>query len=75
VKVEAGPHTIETTDLTQDGDIYTNAAYGVSDVTMRIDMETGIGQINLQVEEVAAMNDGSSVTQDVSQPAYKEKAT
>jgi hypothetical protein len=70
VKVEAGPHTIETTDLTQDGDIYTNAAYGVSDVTMRIDMETGIGQINLQVEEVAAMNDGSSVTQDVSQPAY-----
>jgi hypothetical protein len=70
VKVEAGPHTIETTDLTQDGDVYTNAAYGVSDVTMQIDLETGIGQINLEVEEAAATTDASSVTREVSQPAY-----
>jgi hypothetical protein len=62
VRVEAGPHTIETTDLTQDGDVYTNAAYGVSDVTIQVDMETGIGQINLEVEEAGATTDTSSVT-------------
>jgi D-alanyl-D-alanine carboxypeptidase len=33
----------------QDGNVYTNASYGVSDVTMRINMEPGIGQINLEV--------------------------
>jgi hypothetical protein len=70
VQVEAGPHTIQTTDLTQDGDIYTNAAYGVSDVTMQVDMETGIGQINLEVEDAAATTNASSVTREVSQPAY-----
>jgi hypothetical protein len=66
VQVEAGPHTIETTDLTLDGDVYTNAAYGVSDVTMRIDMETGIGQINLEVDEAAA-TDASPVRGELSQ--------
>ncbi len=48
VKVESGPHTIEATGLTKDGDVYTNAAYGVSDVTLRIDLAAGIGTINLQ---------------------------
>jgi hypothetical protein len=51
VKVEDGPHTIETTDLTKDGDVYTNAAYGVSQVTMQIDLQAGIGQITLDVEK------------------------
>jgi hypothetical protein len=51
VNVEEGPHTIETTGLTKDGDVYTNAAYGVSDVTMQIDLQSGIGMINLQVIE------------------------
>jgi hypothetical protein len=51
VKVEAGPHTIEATGLTQDGDVYTNAAYGVSEVTLQIDMEAGIGQIHLEIVE------------------------
>jgi hypothetical protein len=73
VQVEAGPHTIETTDLTQDGDVYANAAYGVSDVTMQIDMETGIGQINLEVENAAATTDASLVMQEVAQPAYMGK--
>ena len=66
VQLEAGPHTIQTTDLTQDGDVYTNAAYGVSDVTMQVDMETGIGQINLEVEE-AAVTDASPVKGELSQ--------
>jgi hypothetical protein len=51
VKVEAGPHTIETTGLMRNGDFYTNAAYGVSEVTLRVDLMTGIGQINLEVVE------------------------
>jgi hypothetical protein len=51
VEVEAGPHTIETTGLTKDGNVYTNAAYGVSDVTLQIDLQAGIGSINLEVEE------------------------
>ena len=51
VKVESGPHTIETTGLTQDGDVYTNTAYGEAGVTMQVDLQAGIGQINLEVEE------------------------
>ena len=48
VEVESGPHTIEATGLTQDGDVYTNAAYGVSEVTLQVDLQVGIGQINLE---------------------------
>ena len=51
VNVEEGPHTIEATGLTKDGAIYTNAAYGVSDVTIKVDLGVGIGTINLQVIE------------------------
>lgn len=47
VNVEEGPHTIETTGLTKDGGIYTNAAYRVAEVTMQIDLQAGIGTINL----------------------------
>ena len=61
VKVESGPHTVEATGLTKDGDVYTNAAYGVSDVTMQVDMQSGIGFINLEVEDAAAMTDTSTV--------------
>jgi len=61
VKVESGPHTIEATGLTEDGDVYTNAAYGVSEVTLQVDMKAGVGQINLAVEEAAATPDYSSV--------------
>jgi hypothetical protein len=53
VRVESGPHTVETSGLTQDGDFYTNAAYGVSEVTLQVDLSAGIGQINLVVEEAA----------------------
>ena len=51
VKVEDGPHTIEAAGLTKDGGVYTNAAYGVSEVTMQINIEAGIGQIKLEVEK------------------------
>ena len=68
VQVESGPHTIDASGLTQNGDVYTNAAYGVSEVTMQVVIEAGIGQINLEVEEAAATTDDSSVTRELSQP-------
>jgi hypothetical protein len=52
VEVESGPNIIQTRGLTKDGNIYTNAAYGESDVTMHVNIEAGIGQVYLEVEEV-----------------------
>jgi hypothetical protein len=51
VEVGRGPTAIFASGLTQDGSVYTNAAYGTSDVTLNIKMQAGIGQINLEVEE------------------------
>jgi hypothetical protein len=51
VKLDPGANMIDTTGLTKDGDIYTNAAYGVAEVSMRIDLVAGIGQVNLDVEK------------------------
>ncbi len=47
VVVDRGPTAIDTQGLTQDGDVYTNAAYGESGVTMDVDLKTGIGIVNL----------------------------
>ncbi len=57
VKVEEGPHTIDTTGLRQDGNVYTNDAYDVAGVTMRVNIDSGPGQIFLNVdgEEAAAL--------------------
>ena len=54
---EAGSHTIEATALTQAGNVYTNAAYGVSEVTVQVDMESSIVQIKLEVGKAAAASD------------------
>lgn len=51
VQVDAGVGTIEAPGLKQDGNLYTNSAYGVSDVTLQVDMQAGVGQINLEIEE------------------------
>ena len=51
VEIDDGPHTVEAAGLTQVENVYTNAAYGVSEVTLRVDLEVGIGQIDLEVEE------------------------
>jgi hypothetical protein len=51
VKVDAGVGTIEAPDLINDGNVYTNNAYAESDVTMQVDIDAGVGQINLEVEE------------------------
>jgi hypothetical protein len=51
IKVDPGANMIQTTGLTKDGDIYTNAAYDVAEVSMLIDLQAGIGQVNLDVEK------------------------
>lgn len=50
VEVETGPTAISAVGLAQDGNVYTNAAYGVSGVTLRIDMRAGVGVITLLQE-------------------------
>ena len=49
VEVDRGPTVIDAPDLAQDGDVYTNEAYGVSDVTLQIHVEAGIGWLNLEL--------------------------
>ena len=66
VKIEPGPNMIDATGLTKDGDVYTNPAYGASEVTLQIDIQAGIGLIDLEVEEAAATSDTSPVTGDLS---------
>jgi len=51
VEVEAGVGRVEASGLKQDGYVYTNQAYGESEVTLQINIMTGIGQINLEVVE------------------------
>lgn len=51
VEVDAGPTTIEATGLRRDGNVFTNDAYGVSEVTLQVNIEAGIGHINLEVDE------------------------
>ena len=50
VEVDRGPTVINASDLTQDGDVYTNAAYGASSATLHVTIKTGIGQLNLEVK-------------------------
>lgn len=51
VEVDAGVGAIESPGLNQDGNVYTNTAYGVSEVTLQVDIQAGVGQIRLEVEE------------------------
>jgi hypothetical protein len=53
VRVEArkGLGEINAAGLNKNGDIYTNQAYGQSEVTLDIKIEGGIGSLNLQLAE------------------------
>lgn len=51
VKVNAGLGTIETRGLEQNENIYINSAYGESEITLQVDIDAGVGQINLEVED------------------------
>jgi hypothetical protein len=48
VRARGGIGEIRAGELKKDGDIYTNDAYGKSPVTLDVDVEGGIGQINLE---------------------------
>ena len=50
VEVEGGISNTNTTGLTKDGDVYINPACDQSDVTLRIDINAGIGNINLNLD-------------------------
>ena len=51
VRARGGIGEIRAGELKKDGDIYTNDAYGKSPVTLDVDVEGGIGQINLEIGE------------------------
>lgn len=50
VEVNTGIGGVDADGLTRDGNRYINNAYGVSDVTLHIDISGGVGDINLDVE-------------------------
>jgi hypothetical protein len=66
VELEAGPHTVEALGLAQEGDTYTNAAFGVAEVTLRVNLEAGIGQIHLEVDQAAATPNHARMAQGFS---------
>jgi hypothetical protein len=47
--VGGGIGQVNTSGLKKDGDSYVNDAYGDSDVTLRLDIQAGIGKLNLEV--------------------------
>lgn len=51
VQVDAGPTVVDAPDMTKNGNVYINAAYGASAVTLNVKMDAGIGWINLDVVE------------------------
>ena len=57
--VDRGATLINASGLTKDENVYTNAVYGKSDVTLTLGLQTGIGWVNLEVEDSAAANEYS----------------
>lgn len=51
VTVHGGLGKVNAAGLSHSGDVYTNDAYGQSDVTLNIDIEGGVGEINLVLAE------------------------
>jgi hypothetical protein len=54
VEINSGRTTVAASGLTQEGNTYINAAYGVSDVTLHVTMSPGSGRIDLEVASEAA---------------------
>jgi hypothetical protein len=54
VEINSGRTTVAASGLTQEGNTYTNAAYGVSDVTLHVTMSRGSGRIGLEVASDAS---------------------
>ena len=58
LEVDVGVGRINAPDLTREGNVYINDAYGKSDVTLSIDIEGGVGEINLELEGVSTKSKG-----------------
>ena len=51
VDVLSGIGKISTNGLRRDGNTYMNDAYGKAEVTLRINISAGVGEINLELGE------------------------
>jgi len=51
VEIARGLGAIRADGWTQDGDAYVNGAYGTSETTLYVNMQAGIGEINLELGE------------------------
>jgi hypothetical protein len=51
VTVQGGLGQVNAAGMNKNGDVYTNDAYGESEVTLEIDIEGGVGEINLELGE------------------------
>jgi len=51
VNVTGGLGAVNAEGLRRDGDVYVNEAYGESSATITLDIEGGVGEINLEVQE------------------------
>lgn len=51
VDVDAGPALVDASGLSKEGSVYTNAAYGRSNVTLDVDLSAGVGLVHLEVVE------------------------
>ncbi len=50
LEVNTGIGSVDTSGLSKNGNIYTNDAYDNSDVVLRLEIDGGVGQINLEVQ-------------------------
>ena len=50
LEVDAGIGAVDAGGLTRDGNTYINDAYGVSHVTLRIHINGGVGNINVDLD-------------------------
>ena len=49
LEIDPGIGAVDASGFTSDGNTYTNDAYGVSDVTLRIHIDGGVGNINVDL--------------------------
>ncbi|MEJ2303106.1 MAG: hypothetical protein P8Y14_16390 [Anaerolineales bacterium] len=50
IEVDPGIGVVDASGLTRDGNTYTNDAYGVSDATLRIHINGGVGNISADLD-------------------------
>jgi hypothetical protein len=51
VEVEQGLGSVNASGFSQDGDTYTNDAYGQSEISLDLRIESGVGEVTLQLAD------------------------